>query len=118
MNRDPYGPGLIGDRAGDGLTNPPRRVCRELVTAAVFKPVDSLHQADVAFLDEVEELQAAIRVLLGNRDDQPKIGFDQLPLGLFSLELPPRDDRQCVAEPLGCGFELAHLRPELGTPLP
>src|SRR5918994_1713294 len=50
----------VGDRAGDRLTNPPGRVGRELVAAAIFELIDRLHQADVAFLDEVQELQTAI----------------------------------------------------------
>src|SRR5262249_961190 len=54
----------VGNRARDRLPDPPRGVGRELVAAAVFELVDRLHQADVAFLDEVEELQAAVRVLL------------------------------------------------------
>ena len=45
-----------------GLADPPRRVGRELVAAAVFELVHRLHQADVAFLDQVEELQAAVGV--------------------------------------------------------
>jgi len=32
-------------------------------------------------LNQVEELQTAIRVLLGDRDDQTEVGFDELLLG-------------------------------------
>src|SRR5688572_65516 len=59
VHRDADGARLVGDRARDGLADPPRGVGRELVAAAVFELVDRLHQADVAFLDQVEELQAA-----------------------------------------------------------
>jgi hypothetical protein len=31
-----------------------------------------LHQADVALLDQVEELQAAVRIFLGDRDDESR----------------------------------------------
>ena len=55
MHRDADGARLVGDRAGDGLADPPRGVGRELVAAAVFELVHRLHQADVAFLDQVEE---------------------------------------------------------------
>ncbi len=34
---------------------------RELVAAAVLELVDRLHQADIAFLNEIKELQAAVR---------------------------------------------------------
>ena len=64
VHRDADGARLVGDRAGDGLADPPGGVGRELVAAAVFELVHRLHQADVAFLDEVEELQAAVGVLL------------------------------------------------------
>src|SRR6266542_3974369 len=69
--------------ARDRLANPPRRVSRELVTAPVLELVDGLHQADVAFLDQVEELQAAVGVFLRDRDYQSQVGFDQLLLGLL-----------------------------------
>ncbi|EBA16654.1 hypothetical protein RSK20926_02579 [Roseobacter sp. SK209-2-6] len=82
MDRDPDGAGLIGNRTGDGLTNPPGRIGRELVTAAVFKFVHRLHQADVAFLDQIQELQAAVGVFLGDRDHQAQVGLDHLFLGL------------------------------------
>jgi hypothetical protein len=83
VDRDADGAGLVGDGAGDGLPDPPRGVGGELVAAAVFEFVDRLHQADVAFLDQVEELQAAVRVLLGDRDDEAEVGLDHLGLGLM-----------------------------------
>ncbi|OIQ91558.1 hypothetical protein GALL_264960 [mine drainage metagenome] len=78
---------LIGNRAGDGLSDPPRGVGGELVAAAVFELVHGLHQADVAFLDEVEELQAAVGVFLGDGNDQAQVGLDHLALGLARLLL-------------------------------
>jgi hypothetical protein len=74
--------GLIGDRAGDRLTDPPGRIGRELVAAAVFELVDGLHQADVAFLNEIKELQAAVGVFLGDRDHQTQVRLDHFLLGL------------------------------------
>ena len=78
---------LIGDRARDRLPDPPRGVGRELVAAAVLELVDRLHQADVAFLDEVEELQAAVGVFLGDRDDETQVGLDHFLLGLAGFAL-------------------------------
>ena len=83
---------LIRDGARDRLSNPPRRVSRKLVAASPFKLVDRLHQTDVAFLNQIQELQTTIRVLLGNRNDQAKIGFDQFAFGLARLLLAD-DDR-------------------------
>src|SRR5206468_792460 len=82
VDRDPDRPRVVGDRAGDGLADPPRRVRRELEAAAVLEPVDGLHEPDVAFLDEVEQRQVAAQVALGHRDDQSKIRLHQLALGL------------------------------------
>ncbi len=87
VHRDADGAGLVGDGAGDGLANPPGGVGRELVAAAVLELVDRLHQADVAFLNEVEELQAAVGVLLGDGDHQAQVGFDQLALGVLGIHV-------------------------------
>ena len=87
VHRDADGAGLIGDGAGDGLANPPGGVGGELVAAAVFEFVDGLHQADVALLNEVEELEAAVGVLFGDGDDQAQVGFDQLALGLIGVHV-------------------------------
>src|SRR3546814_8055953 len=76
VNRDADRARLIGDRAGDRLANPPGRIGAELVAAAIFELVDRLHQADVAFLDQVEELQPAVGVFLGDRDDEAQIRLD------------------------------------------
>ena len=87
VHRDADGARLIGDGAGDGLANPPGGVGRELVAAAVFELVHRLHQADVAFLDQVQELQAAVGVLLGDGDHQAQVGLDQLALGLRGIHV-------------------------------
>jgi len=45
-------------------------------TTPVLELVHGLHQADVALLDQVKELEPAIGVFLGDRDHQAQIGFD------------------------------------------
>ncbi len=87
VHRDTDGARLVGNRAGDRLANPPRCIGRELVAAAILELVHRLHQADVAFLNQVEELQSAIRVLLRNRNHESKVGFDQLALGLLGIHV-------------------------------
>ena len=87
MHRDADGAGLVRDGAGDGLTDPPGGVGREFVTATVLELVDRLHEADVALLNEVEELQAAVGVLLRDGDDEAKVGFDELALGALGVHV-------------------------------
>ena len=84
--------------ARDRLANPPRRVGRELEAAAELEAVHRLHQADVAFLDQVEEGEAAIEIALGDRHDQPEVGFHQLALGLADDVLGRFDAREAAAE--------------------
>ncbi len=76
---------LVGHGAGDRLANPPGGVGAELEAAAILELVDRPHQPGVAFLDQVEEAQAAVAVLLGDRDDQPQVAFGQAALGLLVL---------------------------------
>src|SRR5687768_14396487 len=106
VDRDADGARLVRNRAGDRLADPPRGVGRELVAAAVLELVDRLHQADVAFLDQVEELQAAVGVLLGDRDDEAEVGFDQLLLRLLGLGLAAHDHFQRVAEVIDALLEI------------
>ena len=75
-------------RAGDGLANPPRGVGGKLVAAAVLEFLHRLHQAHVAFLDQVEEREAAVGVLLRDGNDEAQIGLDHLGLRLVRLAEP------------------------------
>ena len=76
---------LIGHGPGDRLANPPGGVGAELEAAAIFELIDRPHQAGVAFLDQVQEAQAAVAILLGDRHDQPQVAFRQAALGLLVL---------------------------------
>ena len=82
MHRNTDGARLIRDRAGDGLPDPPCRIGREFVAAAVFELIDRLHQADIAFLNEIKELQATVSVFFGDRDHEAQIRLDHFLLGL------------------------------------
>src|SRR5579859_5479535 len=87
VHRNADGAGLIGDGARDGLADPPRGVRREFVAAAVLELVHRLHQADVAFLNQVEELEPAVGVFFGDRDHQAQVGLDELALGGFGVDV-------------------------------
>jgi len=91
VDRDTDSPGLVGDRTGDGLTDPPRCVRRELISATPLELIDRLHQTDVAFLDQIEELQAAVRILFGDRNNESKVGLDKLAFGFVGLGLADAD---------------------------
>ena len=53
----------------------------------VIKLVHRPHQADVAFLDEIQERQPAVDVFLGDADHQAQIRLDHAPLGLLETLL-------------------------------
>src|SRR5258708_5326988 len=91
VNRNTDGSRLISDGAGNGLPDPPCGIRRKLVTAAVFELVHGFHQTDVAFLDQVQKLQPAIRVLLGNGNHQAHVGFDKFALGGFTVNVALND---------------------------
>src|SRR6266496_1976524 len=91
VDADADRPRLVGDRAGDRLADPPRRVRRELVAPLVLELVHRLHEPDVPLLDEVEELEAAVRILLRDRDHEAQVRLDQLGLGPLRLVLALAD---------------------------
>ncbi len=94
MHRDADGARLVGDRASDGLPDPPRRICRKLISAAPLELIHRFHQADVSFLNQVEELQTAVGIFLGDRNNQPKVSFDQFFFGLLGFRLAAVNKRQ------------------------
>src|SRR5271166_2701912 len=106
---------LIGDRAGDRLPDPPCGVGRELVAAAVFELVHRLHEPDVPLLDEIEELKAAVRVLLGDRDDEPEVRLDHFLLRLPGLALSLLDHLDEFAELLDLKAGLLRERLDFGA---
>src|SRR6185436_13902142 len=56
------------------------------------KLVNGFHQADIAFLDQIQELQSPVGVFFRDRDHQSQVSFNQLSFGLTSL-LFSDDDR-------------------------
>src|SRR5262249_25154345 len=80
------------------------RVRGELVAPAVLELVHGLHQADIALLDQVEELQSPVRVLLRDRDDEAQVGLDHLFLGAGGLDLARADVFHDALEIVGAGL--------------
>ena len=78
-------PRLVGDGPGDRLADPPCRVRRELEPAAVIELLDGAHQAEIAFLDEIEEGHAPVAVALGDGHDEPEVRLGEEVLCLLAL---------------------------------
>lgn len=76
---------MICERTGDRLSDPSRGVRRKLAVPAVIELLHRLHESHVAPLDQIEEGQAAVGVLLGDRDDKPEVGLNHFRSGLVSL---------------------------------
>ncbi len=81
VDGDTDGPRLIGDGAGDGLTDPPRGVGGELEALGIVEFFNGLDEAQVALLNQVQELHTAAGILFGDADHQPQVGLLQPSLG-------------------------------------
>src|SRR5215208_16902 len=78
VDRDADRARLVGERAGDRLTDPPRRVGGELEALAVVELLRGADEAERALLDQVQERQALVAVVLRDRDDQAEVRLDHL----------------------------------------
>ena len=83
MDRQPDGLGLVGQGALDGLLDPPGAVGGELAALGRVEALDGLHQADVAFADQVQQRQADAFVVAGDLHHQAQVGLDHLLAGLL-----------------------------------
>ena len=75
----------VDERALDGLLDPPARVGAEAGALGGVEALDGLDEADVAFLDQVGERQAPVRVVLGDGDHQAQVRLDHPLLGFGAL---------------------------------
>src|SRR5690606_37125257 len=87
VHRDTDCTGLIRDGTRNRLADPPGRIGRELVAATILELIHGLHQPDIAFLDKIEELQAAVGVLLGDGNHETQVRLDHFLLGNRSFAL-------------------------------
>ena len=63
----------VDQGALDRLLDPPARVRAEAAAVLRIEAFDGFEQADVSFLDQVRQLQAAVDVVLGDVDDQAQV---------------------------------------------
>jgi hypothetical protein len=82
VRRDAHGLHGVGERAPDGLLDPPRRVRGKAAICGGIELLDRAHQAHVAFLDEVEQHQAAVAVALRDGHDEPQVRGRKMIAGL------------------------------------
>src|ERR1700747_1968451 len=67
------GAATVCDPSLDGLTDPPRRVGRELEALAPVELLDRAQQAEVPFLDQVEQRDPRRAIPARDRNDQSQI---------------------------------------------
>ena len=80
---------LIGHGAGDGLTDPPRGIGGELEALLPVELLDGSDEAQVAFLNQVEEEHATTGVALGQRHHESQVRLQQVVLGLLAVVRRP-----------------------------
>jgi len=120
--------GLVGDAARDRLADPPGGVGGELEATAPVELLDGAHEADVAFLDQIEEEHAAPDVAARNGDHETQVGLDQVAAsgGVAALDalrernlLLGREQRNTadLAKVLAhrVGLAMAHVHVDRGT---
>src|SRR6185369_7242148 len=89
VDRDADRARLVGERTGDRLADPPRRVGRELEALAVVELLRRADQTERALLDEVEERESLVPVVLRDGDDEPQVRLDHLLLRIEVAALDP-----------------------------
>ena len=107
MDRDPNRSRLVGDGTSYGLPNPPGCIRRELETLAPVELLDGTNQSEVAFLDEIEEVDArGVGVATSVGNDESEIGREERILGLLTAPgLTPKSDL------FGPALEIALIKP-------
>ena len=102
VHRHANRPRLVGERTRDGLSDPPRRVGRELEALAMVELLGRTAEPDRTFLDEIEERQPLVAVPLGDRDYEAEVRLDHLLLRGMVAALDPL----CELDLLRCGQQI------------
>ncbi len=77
MHRNTDGTCLIRQRSGNGLSDPPGGISRELVALRVIEFFHALDQSEISLLDKIQEAHAAAGVPLRDADHETEVGLDQ-----------------------------------------
>jgi len=85
MHGNPDGAPLVRDRPCYGLSNPPRRIGAELIASPVIEFLHGANQANVAFLDQIQEGHTPAHVLFGDADDETRVGLDEMLLCCLAI---------------------------------
>ena len=78
VHGQPDGAALVGHATGDCLPDPPGGVRGELEALGVVELLHRADQAEVAFLDQVQQRHAAAGVALRQRHHQSQVGLQQV----------------------------------------
>ena len=101
---------LVGERAGDRLADPPRRVRRKLEAELVVELLDRADQAHVPLLDQIQERHAGLRVVAGDRHHEAQVALDQAALGALVAEiLAPGELALLAGRQQAAVADLAHV---------
>jgi hypothetical protein len=95
-------------------SNPPSRVARELHTLVRVILPHRLHEADVAFLNQVEDVLVRLAIVVGDLDDQSQVRCDQ-PLRRFEVvffEEPHREVVLFLLREKGIALHVSHVDAE------
>src|SRR5262245_8994608 len=69
---------LVGNGAGYRLSNPPRGIRGEFVSAAVIKLLGRPNETDISLLNQIQARNTASHIFLCNRDDQTGVGGNEM----------------------------------------
>ncbi len=78
MHGQADGARLVHDGAFDALADPPSGIGGEAESAFGIEFLERVDQAEIAFFDQVQQLQSTAGVVLGDVHNQPQIVFDHL----------------------------------------
>ena len=89
MHRNADRPGLVRDGPGNGLPDPPGGVGAEFEAFAEIEFLYRFDQAQIPFLNQIEEKHAPAHIALGDADHQTQIGLHKTLFGVLVAFLHP-----------------------------